>query len=61
MAVEVSFVFDDAAKGAGLDELGEGDEVGVPAAVYPLACCLESWVRTLVNSEERVLFLCDGA
>jgi hypothetical protein len=33
VAVEVGFKFDDAAELAGFDELGEGDEVGVPAAV----------------------------
>lgn len=33
VAVKVGFEFDDAAESAGLDELGEGDEVGVPPAV----------------------------
>jgi hypothetical protein len=33
VTVEVGFVLGDAAEGAVLDELGEGDEVGVPAAV----------------------------
>lgn len=33
VAVEVSFEFGDAAKGAVLDQFGEGDEVSVPAAV----------------------------
>lgn len=34
VAVEVCFVFGDAAERAVLHELGEGDEVGVPAAVW---------------------------
>lgn len=33
VAVKVGFVFDDAAQRAVLDQLGEGNEVGVPAAV----------------------------
>ena len=34
VAVEVGFKFRDTAQGAVLDELGEGNEIGVPAAVY---------------------------
>lgn len=34
VTVEVGFVLDDTAQGTVLDEFGEGDEVGVPAAVY---------------------------
>lgn len=34
MTVEVSLEFGNTAKRAVLDELGEGDEVGVKAAVY---------------------------
>ncbi len=67
VAVKVGFKFDDTAESTGLDELGEGDEIGVPPAVWVrLADHIQRttqsvlWIRTLVNGEELVLLLCDG-
>jgi hypothetical protein len=62
MTIEVCFVFDDAAELSVLDKFGEGDEVGVPAAVYRNSLAVSprrtiDWALTLVNSKELVLLL----
>lgn len=38
VAIEVGFELGDAAEGTVLDQLGEGNEVGIEAAVYWLYC-----------------------
>jgi hypothetical protein len=38
VAVEVGFELRDAAEGTVLDQLGEGNEIGIEAAVYWLYC-----------------------
>ena len=48
MSVEVGVVFDDPAEGIIFDELGEGYEVGVPAAVCLFVRLLYMAVRGMI-------------